>query len=35
MKEFGDTSTEPQYPRISAVMRMADEFYAHKEKIGK
>jgi molecular chaperone DnaJ len=33
--EFGQSCTEAQYPRIRAVRRLADEFYQHKEKIGK
>ena len=35
VREFGESCMEPQYPRIGAIMRIADEFYAHKEKIGK
>lgn len=35
MQEFGASCTESQYPRIRGVRRIADEFYAHKEKIGK
>jgi molecular chaperone DnaJ len=33
--QFGESCTDGQYPRIRSVRRIADEFYAHKEKIGK
>jgi molecular chaperone DnaJ len=33
--QFGESCTEAQYPRIRNVRKIASEFYAHKEKIGK
>jgi molecular chaperone DnaJ len=35
LREFGDSLDESNHPRIRNIRKMAQEFYSHKEKIGK